>query len=291
MSDEELKHEDEVLQEPEIQEEELQEEVHEEEEPEQEEDSEVVEKAKKYGHLSKEEWIKQGRDPAKYKTPQEFNKTGEVIEQVYSLKKKVDQRDREIQALIDYQERTKQREYERAKQELEAQIAASKNNLDMEGIAHYTKELTRLEDHENISRNHQRQQAQQDAQQRFIERNQNWFNDRNPDLKQRAIQIDNELKDIFPYATFDELAQKIETRMQYEYPERVMGGTKNVRPAVSNSSVNKTAVNTASAAKVFKGLSQDLKDTYSAYKRIKASMGQELTEADFIAKLKKDGEI
>jgi hypothetical protein len=257
------------------------------------EDKEVVESAKKYGHLSKEEWVAQGRDPDKYKTPGEFYKTGKVIEQLYTLKNKVDQRDREIQALIDYQQRTSQREYERAKQELEARLAASKDDMDVERVAQYSKELGRLQDNEQNAQVQRQQSMQHQAQQAFIERNQHWFNDRNPDLKARAIEIDNELKSIYPNATYEELAQKIETRMQYDYPERVIGGARGSRPAVSpgNSSVNKTAVNKSSDKRVFQGLSQELKDTYSAHKRIRASMGEELTESQFIEKLRKEGEI
>lgn len=248
------------------------------------EDSEVVERAKKYGHLSKEEWVAAGNDPAKYKSAEEFDKTGKVIEQLYSLKKKVDQRDREIQTLVDYQQRTAQREYDRAKQELEARLAHSKDDMDMEGVSHYTKELVRLQDNEQSTKV---QQAQHAAQTAFIERNQHWFNDRNPDLKNRAIEIDNELKSVYPNASYEELAQKIETRMQYEHPERVMGQRPSIRPSISggnNSSVNKTAV---VKKHVFRNLSQEHKDTYNVYKRI----NPKITEADFIQKLKKDGEL
>lgn len=250
------------------------------------EDPEVVERAKKYGHLSKEEWIAQGRDPAKYKTPEEFDKTGKVIEQLYSLKKKVDQRDREIQALVDYQQRTSQREYERAKQELEQRLALSKDDMDMEGVARYSQELTRLQDREESSHIQQRQQMQQAAQAAFLERNAHWFNDRNPDLKQRAIEIDNEIKSLYPNATFEELAKKIETRMQYDYPERVLGQAKSRGPIASTgqSSVNKTAV---TKTHVLRNLSQEHRDTFNVYKRI----NPKITEAEFIQRLKVEGEI
>lgn len=257
------------------------------------EDNEVVERAKKYGHLSKDEWVAKGNSPDDWKSPEEFDKTGKVIEQLYTLKKKVDQRDREIQALVDYQQRTAQREYERAKQELEHRLALSKDDMDMEKVSHYTKELVRLQDGEQNSQVQRQQSMQQQAQQAFVERNQHWFNDRNPDLKARAIEIDNELKSVYPNATYEELAQKIETRMQYDYPERVIGGARSSRPSVSpeNSSVNKTAVNKSSSKRIFQGLSQELKDTYSAHKRIRESMGGELTESQFIEKLRKEGEI
>ncbi len=250
-------------------------------------DDEVTQRAKKFGHLSKEEWIAQGRDPAQYKTPEEFDKTGKVIEQLYSLKKKVDQRDRELEAVIAYQKRTEERAYERAKQDLQSQLAASKDDMDMDGVAHYTRELVRLEDNENNTKVYQANQARQSAQESFIERNQHWFNDRNPDLKQRAIEIDNEIKDVYPNATFDEIALKIEKRMQYDYPERVLNSNgRNGRPSIQPgaSSVNKTAVTRKSS---FKDLSQEHRDTYQVYKRI----NPKITEADFIQRLKLDGEL
>jgi DNA primase len=217
-----------------------------------------------------------------------------VIEQLYTLKKKVDQRDREIQALIEYQKRTSQREYERAKQDLESRLAASKDDMDVEGVAHYTRELTRLQDMETHENTQQQQSLQRQAQEQFIERNAHWFNDRNPDLKARAIEIDNELKSIYPNATYEELALKIETRMQYEHPERVLGAARRATPAVSpgQSSVNKTAVKSTSVTRTFQNLSQDLKDAYSATKRIVESRGdKEYSISDFIEQLKKDGEL
>lgn len=254
-------------------------------------DPEIVERAKKYGHLSKEEWIAQGRNPKEWKSPEEFDKTGKVIEQLYTLKKKVEQRDRELQAVIDYQKRTEERAYAQAKQDLEQRLAASKDDMDVDGVAHYTRELTRLQDSEQQSQVQYRQRAQQEAQQAFIERNQHWFNDRNPDLKQRALEIDAAIqKDInegyLKPSSYEEISSMIEKRLQYEHPERVLGPTRSVRPNVSpgTSSVNKTA---ATKHHSLRNLSQEHRDTYNVYKRI----NPKITEADFIQKLKNDGEL
>ena len=256
-------------------------------------DDEVVERAKKYGHLSKEEWIAQGRDPAKYKSPEEFDKTGKLIGELYTLKKKLEQQEITQRALVEYQERTAQREYEKARKELEAKLNASKEDLDVEGVAHYTTELTKLNEVEQQSQIQRANVVRQSAQEAFIERNQHWFNDRNPDLKQRAIEIDSELKTQFPNASYEQLADLIEAKMIKEFPERVLGQQKIARPNVSpaTSSVNKTAVNTNSVKRTFQSLSPELKEVYSAHKRIRESMGQELTEAEFIERLRKDGEI
>ena len=258
------------------------------------EQDEVVERAKKYGHLSKEEWVAQGRDPNQWKSPEEFDKTGKILEQLYALRSKVDQRDREIKALVDYQQRTSQREYERAKQELEARLAASKDDMDMEGVAHYTKELTRLEHIEQTNKVQNVQQHQQEALEKFKERNQHWFNDRNPDLMNRAVEIDNQIKaDIdagnIKVNSLDDIAKMIEKRIEYEYPDRVLGNRTQKPPMISpsQSSVNKTAAVKDSVSKTFKGLSQEHKDTFNVYKRLNPNV----TEAEFINRLKQDGEI
>lgn len=264
-------------------------------EPEQESEPEPeLAKAKKYGHLSKEEWVAQGRNPNLWKSPEEFNKTGDILEQIYSLRSKVDQRDREIKALVDYQQRTAQREYERARQDLEQRLAASKDDMDVERVAHYTKELTKLDQAEYSNQIQQAQQNQQAAAERFKQRNQHWFNDRNPDLMNRAFEIDQEIKaDIdagnIKVNSLDDIGVMIEKRLRYEYPDRVLG-TQNQKPmtiAPSQSSVNKSAANKVGSKKVFQGLSQEHKDTFNVYKR----MNPNITEADFINRLKQDGEI
>ena len=256
---------------------------------------EVVERAKKYGHLSKEEWVAQGRDPNQWRSPEEFDKTGKILEQLYAMKKKVDQRDREIQALVDYQQRTSQREYEKAKEDLQNRLAMSKDDMDMEGVAHYTKELTRLEHIENTNQLQLQQEKQQNALNSFIERNQHWYNDRNPDLVNRAVEIDNEIKEDINAGrlrvnSLDDIAVMIEKRIGYEHPDRVLGAARGLKPPAispSHSSVNKSVANKSSVTKVFKNLSQEHKDTYNVYKRINPN----ITESDFINRLKADGEI
>ena len=292
----------------EVQEDELEEEVLEEVEPEEEaseedvepeedessEDDEIVQRAKKYGHLSKEEWIAQGKNPDLWKSPEEFDKTGKILEQIYSLRKKVDQRDREIEAMVEFQRRTSKREYDRAKQELQSKLKESEEDMDVKGVAHYTKELTRLEDMEQHETQQQQLSYQQQAQQAFIERNQHWYNDRNPDLQQQAMLINNELAQKNPNMDPNDIAEIIEYRIQREHPERVLGESRKSKPVVSpnRSSVNKTAVKKTSLDRTFNGLSQELKDTYSATKRIAEKIdGKPYTKADFIKELKDYGEI
>jgi len=254
-------------------------------------ESEIESRAKQYGHLSKEEWEAQGKDPKQWKSPEEFDKTGKILEQLYSLRHQVDRRDREIQALVDYQQRTAQREYDRAKKEVENQLKISRDDMDVAGVEHYTKELVKIQEAEHYNANQAMHQQQQDALNKFKERNKHWFNDNNNDLVNRAIVLDQELRGRYPNMNYDDLCQTIEAKMLYEFPERV-GNFNKPRPIMSSSqsSVNKTAK--APSSQSFNRLSQDLKDTYNATKRIIESRGdREYSVQDFMDQLKKDGEI
>lgn len=259
-------------------------------------DQEVVARAKQYGHLSKEEWAAQGKDPDQWKSPEEFDKTGKMIDQIKALTKRVEQRDREIDSLVQYQQRTSQREYEKAKAEIQQQIQYAKDNYDIESVEHYTRESEKLQSKAQNELYQTVLAEQAAAMNEFKERNSHWFNEQNPDLVQRAIAIDNEIKHVYPNATYRELAEKIETRMKYEFPERVEGrAPARQAPVISNSQsgMNKSAVTSSGLNKSFKDLSQELKDTYYATKRCIESRrdGSEYTIERYMEQLKKDGEI
>lgn len=255
-----------------------------------EQDEEVVSRAKKYGHMSKEDWVAQGRDPNQWKSPEEFDNVGKKIsEQLSYLRQKVDQRDKEIAALVDYQQRTAQREYAKAKQEVEQQLQLSRDDMDVAGVEHYSKELANMQVQETKSQEQHWQQQRQETLNKFQERNKHWYNEQNPDLMQHAYMIDQDIKNRYPNLSLEDSAQMIESRMYREFPDRV-GGVQKPRPNISQSSVNKTT-KAVGGGKSFQSLSSELKATYEATKRIIESKGREYTQADFIARLKQDGEI
>lgn len=220
--------------------------------------------------------------------PEEIVEEPTTEKQLEQLRKKVDQRDREIEALVEYQQRTAKREYEKAKQDIQNQLAAAKDDMDVEGVARYTQELARLEHVEQTSHVNNQQERQRIALEGFKSRNQHWFNDKNSDLVNRAVEIDNELKRKYPNADFEELAEMIELKMLKEYPDKVLNRNSRAPSSITNNSaVNKTALNRNSVTKTFRGLSQEHRDTYNVYKRINPN----ITEADFISRLKQDGEL
>ena len=262
---------------------------------------EVVQKAKKNGHLSQEDYQKKYGSLKGYKSPEEFNKFGEIYPEIKDalkgINKKLEQRDKELEASLKYIERVREREQAAARQELVAALKQAHEMGDVDAVRHLTKEEAKLDYQEA-------QQAAQAAAQQvnqvvesFQSRNP-WYN-KDPEMTNRAIQIDNEIRSgkyshIMPQPqNYEQLGRQIEIIIQQEFGDRV-GASSSTRqaPMINNarSSLNKTQSETSSS-RTFKSLPEDLKSIYQATKRMLQNNGMEYTEQEFIKKLQKDGEI
>ena len=260
------------------------------------EENPTVQKAKQYGHVSREDWIAQGKDPDDWKSPKEFVRTGEILDQLYSLRKEISQRDNEIQSLVDYNRRVSEREYERAKQELHAQLQNAKNYDDVESVEHLTRQIGNLEYQEQQERLQSLNNLRQNVMSQFMARNGHWYNNQHPELVQKAQMIGNELKQYYPNLPIEEAARRIEERMKLEHPEIAVSNPAVPKPVLSssNSALNQSAsvAKGGSAEAIFNRLPKDLKDVYHSSKRtLEKIPGVTYTINEYIDKLKSDGEI
>jgi hypothetical protein len=255
-------------------------------------------RAKKFGHLSKEEWESQGKDPKDWKTPEEFDRTGKLIDEVYALRKKIERREDEISNLVVFNQRVAERERAKALQELQARLVTAKQYADVEGVEAATKDL---QDYQNQQAYEQRQQQEYSRQKvltEFQERNAHWYNASRPDLQARAVEIDNQLRQLYPHLTFAERALKIEERVNYEHPELTKDAPPpsriEARPLSSAGSAINKAVSTArpSVQNTFNKLNAELKEMYYTTKRVTERVpGVKYTIDDYVTYLKDNGEI
>jgi hypothetical protein len=265
---------------------------------------EIVEKAKKHGYLTKDQYVAKYGTEDGFKTPEQFNKFGESYDEVKDilkgLKTKLEQREKEQEALVKYIDNVRNREREAAKREL---LQAMKQAED-EGDVNAIKDLAKMQAQQELEEKQQQvvsyhQEAQQ-ALSAFQDRNKHWFNQEHPELVQRAHEIEKEILSgahAMQYGipvpkTYDQLSRQLEAAMKLEYPDIVATPQRKSAPVISpaQSSVNKTAPSTQ-PNKVFNSLSDDLKQVYQATKRIAERNGYKYTQDDFIRKLKADGEI
>lgn len=265
---------------------------------------EEVKKAKRNGHLSREDYIaKYGSDEG-YKSEKEFNKFGEVYpeirESLKGLYKKLEQRDKELEAVIKYNQSVKEREQKAARQQLVEALKQAQELGDVEAVRQLTKQETQMELQEAQEAAQQVSHEIADVTRRFQERNP-WYNT-DQEMTSRAMQLDQEIRQgryahIMPQPqNYEQLGNQIELLIKHEYGNRVNQATQvqqRQAPAISNtkSAIAKSGVVETDASRRFKTLSEDHKSIYRATKRMLEKLGNTYTEKEFIAKLERDGEI
>lgn len=258
---------------------------------------EIRPEAKRFGHLSKEEWTAQGKNPEEWKSEEEYVEYGRSYTKLKpvleSLKTTITRQNKEIEALVKYQERTAERERTKAQEELSALLYAAKQQGDMDKIEKLTRQQTQLEitQQQEIQRSSITHAAEVDT--AFIERNKHWFNI-NPELTQIAKDINEEYIRLYPNLDYAERVRRVESRMKLDYPDHIQSEHRQA-PVISQSrsSVSKSVSGPSEQEdKVFNTLSNEDKHVYAATKRMaEKATGKPYTKQMFINKLRKDGEI
>lgn len=264
---------------------------------------EQVSKAKKNGYLTEDEYLAKHGSLEGFKSAEQFNKYGEawgeVSEVIKGLQKQVEESRKQTEVLVNYQQRTEERAYQRARQDLEAQLQQARNLGDVESVEHLVKEKSKLEFHESQNNHAKLEQQRLRVEQDFRENNKHWFGI-NQEMTQRAVQLDlmireEAVKNNIPL-TYESLAKQVEAYLRAEFPDTmIVKATQGPSISASRSNMNKGSNGSAilnSDDKTFNSLSNDHKLMYQAVKRIyESGSGKEYTKKDFINKLKTDGEI
>jgi hypothetical protein len=259
---------------------------------------EIVQKAKSTGHLSPEEYKAKNGTLEGYKTEKEFVDFGEKVYPVLEkMNQKLEQRDREIAAMLKYQETTERRMYDKAKTELAQQLQQAKEYGDTAKVEMIAREQAKLDFSEAQTQQDNIERHRNSVAEQFKSRNQHWFNDAHPDLVAETLQIDEQIRQsciaMNRPMTPEQIAQALETQMRINHPDIIGVVSKPVQMmSASRSAVNKTvATALPDHEKSFRSLSAEHKDIFEATRRILKKQGREYTTAKFIERLKRDGEI
>lgn len=260
-----------------------------------------VDKAKKHGYLSKEQYISKYGTEEGFKSPDQFNKYGEawgeVKDVISNQKKQLDEQTKQIDALVKFNERVEERAAQRARAELEAQIQNAKDLGDVHAVEQLSREQAKQDFHTWNSVAQQAEAQRLQVQQSFVERNKHWFNI-NPVMTERARQIDMEERQRASSAgvtiPYDQLANVVEARLRVEYPETMI--SRNAGNTAPNISSSQSAVNKVGAVnvvdKTFNSLSDEHKQVFEASNRSLRRQGRkEYSKQEYVATLKKYGDI
>lgn len=261
---------------------------------------EVIEKASKHGHLSREDWIAQGRDPTKWKSPQEFVEFGDSYNKLKPhldmLKKEISKRDVALDAIVNHINDLKVKERESVRREYEAALANAKSMGDIQEVERLAQEKANYLIQQQQQQVQTVQQEQSRVEQDFLARNASWYNDQNPELMRETQRAVTEISQFYPNLSFAEVARKAEARVKYEHPE-LERQDRPVSPQIASnmSSVNKSMADTRSPSddRAFNTLSKPLKSEYEEIKHIveRTGLGLTYTKQEYIADLKRKGDL
>ncbi len=277
------------------------------EEPEQESETseqtpDEVNEAKKHGHLSEEDYKKKHGSLEGYKSPEEFNKYGkawnEVGDVIKGMKKQLDDRDKQLEALVKYNERTEERATIRARQQLEAQLNEAKRLGDTQAVEQLAKEKAKIEFSQAQQLQENSEAIRMQVEREFRDANKHWMGI-NQTMTSRVQQIDKEERDRATQAgiglTYQQLANVVTARMRIEFPEEMLSGNAgNNAPSLSSSrsSVDKSIGTSDSYDKIFNKLESDHIAVFKATNNMLLRQKRmPYTKKEFIEKLRKDGEI
>lgn len=259
----------------------------------------VKQKAKSTGHLTAEEYQAKHGSLKGYKTEEEFVRTGDMIEQIMSLKKKLDKRDNEVEAIYNYHRDMLQETKKKAKAELENRLIQAREYGNIEAIEALTAQKTRDEYTEQQEQLKTQFTNQQQVVEEFIERNKHWYNDNHPEAKVAADNYDRMLTQKYQrlgiVVPLQQLAQEVEDCMRNDpnFREIVNTGivSRSVVSTPTRSTVNKSVNTTESDDRIYSKLNQDQKLMYQTTKRMLGKQNIQYSVKDFATQLKNDGEL
>lgn len=247
------------------------------------------------GHLTKDQWIAEGRDPTKYKTKEEFDEFGKsytvLKPHIDKFKQELKNKDLALKAVADGLEQIKRQEYLRGKAEVETRLAQAKEIGDMNAVQELTVQKVNLDQQERQNQSNKQQEEVNRVNARFMERESHWFNEQHPELKQKAIDEELRLAREHPELTYTQKIQRVTDYMHFEYPElREVKRSSADMVGNRSSAVNKSQMNNSSSeTTLYRGLSRDDQEAFKGIKKLveKTMPSVKYTVKEFLEQEKK----
>lgn len=229
---------------------------------------ETTEKAKKFGYKTKEQWEAEGKDPAKYKSPEQFVKYGEEYDLMNKIKSELSEVKTQNKELLEQYKRNAEEAVRKARIELENQLQIARQNKDVNAVEQLSIARAQYDNTQRQSLAEKAAREQADVNSKFMERNAHWFNDSRPDLQAEARQLGEQVFKDFPTIGFAEAANKVEERMKWNHPEIATPKPKApMHIPSSQSNINKSAVGSQDTASL-KSLTPEQQVEYKTVKAL-----------------------
>lgn len=229
----------------------------------------IEEKAKKMGHVPKDQFK---GDPDKWVDAQTFVERGEnsipiMRSQIKRQQAQLEALNQTIKEFSDYHTKTEQRAYEKAFKELKAQQLQAVANADHQSFLEIDQQIAELnaEAREKIPPKVKEAQKEQDASPEFANwsASNSWYG-KNSEMSDYADQIGTYLKKNKNFDSETDFLNAVTEKVKKEFPEKFTNPKRNSANSVESST---NAAGSKKGEKTFSDLPQNAKDTFARWQR------------------------
>lgn len=243
-------------------------------------ESDIEEKARKMGHVPKEQFK---GDPDKWVDAQTFVERGENY--VPILKSKIVRQDKKIEALeqtlkefSDYHTKVEQRAYQRAFKDLKAQQIQAVADGDREAFVEIDNQIAELQETAAATAIPKVKQVQEDQPDPAFEPwlAQNKWYEKDQEMSELADFHGEWLKKRNPKIPYEELLEKVTEKVKKEFPSKFINPKRNAAPSVESSqSGNKKG------GKTFSDLPKEAREAFARFEKHGVKITKEQYVADY----------
>ena len=253
---------------------------------------EIVQKAKKFGHLDRDQYIQKYGTDKGWKDEKAFNSFGDAYSEalpiIKSMKEQMDKKDKQIETMVDYIKQSTETSVRQAKLQLERHLQQAEQLGDVQAVKQLTKQQLEMEEREKYTQAMKEREERARIDEVFLQRNSYWWLQPDGVLRSEAVEISNRLARENPQMSYSNIARQTEVEMKYNHPELNVLPQSRPHIAVSQSNVNKTS-NIRSSSERYYSLSADEKVEYQALREVfKNATGKDYDFKDFENYLKNE---
>ena len=242
----------------------------------------VEDQAREQGWVSKEEWVKDGRDANEWRPAKEFVERGELFKSIHQIKRELKQTKAAHDALTQHHKYVFEKAYTKALNDLKLEKRQAMRNEDMAKVVEVEEKIEALtEEKEQEAQRFQQQQVQaaaannvQPAFQEWVSRNQ-WYTT-DSEMREFAEAVGHIYMQKTPGFTPEDVLKHVEAKVRKQYSEK-FGQRKAAPNAVAG--VDRTGKRSG-------GVELILDETEMAIMKTLVQNG-DMTEDEYKAELKK----
>lgn len=161
-------------------------------------------------------------DPSEWKPAKQWLEFGELLDTVHTLKRKDEEKQKQIETVLEISKKAQEKQREQILKELKQQHREAVEIGDVDAADKVVEEIHKIKNEETIPQATSKPLIGQEDMNAFMERNKHWFNDEpeNFKMRQEAIDYDAYLLKTQPSIPPKERFERVERMVKSNYPQK-----------------------------------------------------------------------